>query len=101
MNPVAMTIINPRKEYSPRQEWNQRPHVLKSAMLPTGQNFRVVKTGSICRRQIKVIEEKLGFFCDRLENIVGKGENAGNQHFSFSHNVFKRLLIVSLKAGIL
>ena len=26
---------------------------------------------------------------DRVENIVGKGENAG---FSFSHNVFKRLL---------
>ena len=23
-----------------------------------------------------------------FENIVGKGENAGNQHFSFSHNVF-------------
>ena len=29
---------------------------------------------------------------ERVENIVGKGENAGNQHFSpFSHNVFKRL----------
>ena len=24
-----------------------------------------------------------------VENIVGKGENAGYQHFSFSHNVFK------------
>ena len=23
-----------------------------------------------------------------FENIVGKGENAGNQHFSFSHDVF-------------
>ena len=23
-----------------------------------------------------------------FEKIVGKGENAGNQHFSFSHNVF-------------
>ena len=27
-----------------------------------------------------------------VENIVGKGENAGYKHFSFSHNVFKRLL---------
>ena len=25
-----------------------------------------------------------------FENIVGKGENAGNQHFSFSYNVFYR-----------
>ena len=25
-----------------------------------------------------------------LENIVGKGENAGNQHFLFSRNVFYR-----------
>ena len=29
---------------------------------------------------------------DWVENIVGKGENAGYQHFSFSHNVFKKLL---------
>ena len=34
-NPVAMTIINPRKEYWPSQGSNQRPHVLKSATLPT------------------------------------------------------------------
>ena len=25
---------------------------------------------------------------ERAENIVVKGENAGDQHFSFSHNVF-------------
>ena len=29
---------------------------------------------------------------DRVENIVGKGEIAGTSNFSFSHNVFKRLL---------
>ena len=34
MNPVAMTIINPRKEYWPSQGSDQRP-VLKSAVLPT------------------------------------------------------------------
>ena len=27
--------------------------------------------------------------CDRLENIVGKGENAGYHIFSFSLNVFR------------
>ena len=35
MNPVAMTIINPQKEYLPSWGLNQRPPVLKSATLPT------------------------------------------------------------------
>ena len=35
---------------------------------------------------------KLNFLSAKVENIVGKGENAGYQHFSFSNNVFKRLL---------
>ena len=34
MNPVAMTIINPRKDYWPSRLSHQRP-VLKSATLPT------------------------------------------------------------------
>ena len=29
---------------------------------------------------------------DKVENIVGKGEIACTSNFSFSHNVFKRLL---------
>ena len=29
---------------------------------------------------------------DRVENIVGKGEIACTSNFSFSHNVFKKLL---------
>ena len=29
---------------------------------------------------------------DRVKNIVGKGEIACTSDFSFSHNVFKRLL---------
>ena len=35
MNPVAMTIINPRKEYWPSRGSIQRPPVLKSATLST------------------------------------------------------------------
>ena len=35
MNPVAMTIINPRKEYWLSRGLNQRPPVLKSATLLT------------------------------------------------------------------
>ena len=34
-NPVAMTIINPLKEYWPCRGSNQRPPVLKTATLPT------------------------------------------------------------------
>ena len=30
------------------------------------------------------------FFFDKLENIDGKGENAGSQHFLLSYNVFKK-----------
>ena len=35
------------------------------------------------------ISQKLIFVLGWVENIVGNGENAGYQHFSFSHNVFK------------
>ena len=35
MNPVEMTIINPRKEYWPSRGLNQQPSVLKSCMLLT------------------------------------------------------------------
>ena len=35
INPAAMNIFNTRKEYWPSQGSNQRPPVLKSAMLPT------------------------------------------------------------------
>ena len=34
-NPVPMTIISHRKEYSPSQGLNQRPPVLPSCTLPT------------------------------------------------------------------
>ena len=34
-NPVAMTTINPRKEYCPSRGSNQRLHVLKSCTQPT------------------------------------------------------------------
>ena len=35
MNPLAMTIINPGKEYWPSRGSNQRPPVLNSTTLPT------------------------------------------------------------------
>ena len=39
---------------------------------------------------------------DRVENNVGKGENAGYQHFFlFPHYVFKRFLTRHKKSGLL
>ena len=38
------------------------------------------------------VTEKLHFVLGRVENIEEKRENGGYQHFSFSHNFFKRLL---------
>ena len=41
--------------------------------------------------KLKVIQmTKLSF--DKVENIVGEGENAGYQHFLLAHHVFKNLI---------
>ena len=38
---------------------------------------------------------------DRVENTVGKGEIACTSNFSFSHNVFKRLLFLDVSKGVI
>ena len=38
------------------------------------------------------VTENSKFVLGRVENIVGKGENAAYQHFLLFHNVFKSLL---------
>ena len=35
------------------------------------------------------VREKLNFFSGKVENIVGKGENAGNQHFLLFQQCFQ------------
>ena len=41
------------------------------------------------------------FICDRVENIVGKGENAGYQHFLLFPQCFQKALYPgSWKVGI-
>ena len=37
--------------------------------------------------------QKLKFVLGKIEHIVGKGEDAGYQHFLIFYNVFKSLLI--------
>ena len=46
------------------------------------QNFRLVQIGSICRRQFHNGSKGI-FLLEMVENIVGKGENAGYQTFFF------------------
>ena len=41
------------------------------------------------------------FVFDRVENILGKGEIACTSNFSFSHNVFKRLLFPDASKGVI
>ena len=48
-----------------------------------------------------IVTEKLIFFLGRVENILRKGENAGNQHFHLFPQCFqKATLSRSLKVGI-
>ena len=49
-----------------------------------------------------ITAKKIELFYDRIENIVGKGENAGyqNQHFLLSHDIFKTCFLGSLKLGL-
>ena len=61
--------------------------------------FRLVQTEAFADNKVNETE-KLKFVLGRVENIVGKGENAGYQHFllflqSFQKASFSR----SLKVG--
>ena len=50
--------------------------------------------------KIKLVEIMI-FVPNRVENIVGKGENAGNEHFLLSKQCFQKVsLSGSLKVGI-
>ena len=47
------------------------------------------------------LAEKLKFVLERVENIVGKGENAGYQHFLLFPQCFQKASTIgSLKSGL-
>ena len=46
------------------------------------------------------VTENLKFVVLRVDNILGKGENAGFQHFLLFHIVFKRLLFQRHSKGL-
>ena len=59
---------------------NSHPALLNPT--PATRKRSVLKLDLLCRLQMPTLKKK--FF----ENIVRKGENAGNYHLSFSQNVF-------------
>ena len=49
-------------------------------------NFKLVQIESICRMKLG---KMMIFVFDRIENIVGKGENAGDQQFLLFPQCFR------------
>ena len=99
INPVAMTITNPWREYWPSLGSNQRPPVLKSAVLPTelwglATNFLTSWTNfkASADDRFKIDEIMISAF-KRVRNIV---EKEGND--PFSHNVFKDFFLRVIKS---
>ena len=56
-----------------------QPKILSSGngLINEQQNFRQNQVESICRKQINIFSNMTNPFFDRLEKVVGKGENAG------------------------
>ena len=64
------------------------------------QNPKVVQLKAFADDKIKVTQ-KLKFVSKRVENIVGKGENAGDYYFLLSPQCFPKLSFSEvLKVGI-
>ena len=93
MNPVIMTIINPQIKYTPSQGSDQQPPVLKSCTLPTELWYSAdMPFNSFTHNPVYYDPEKKAF-----ENNVGKGENAGNQHFLLFSHFFSTYPITNFK----
>ena len=68
--------------------------------LPNNKILDVSKLKTFADNNLNV-NRKLKFAFGRVENIVGKGENAGYQHFLLFPQCFqKAFLLGSLKVGI-
>ena len=68
--------------------------------LPKNKILDVTKLKAFAVDKLNVFEMMISLF-DRVENTVGKGENAGYQHFLLFPQCFpKPSLLGSLKVGI-
>ena len=66
---------------------------LSVTTLPNDKILDQFQFERLCRRQNKCRYE-INFVMGRVEKIVGKGENAGCQHFSPFPTMFSKVLIV-------
>ena len=66
-------------------------HFLLFLSFPHNKIFDLTKLKAFADNKLNVTK-KIIFVCDKVEIIVGKGDIACTSNFSFSHNVFRRLL---------
>ena len=89
MNPVAKTITSPRKEYYPCRRFKQASSCSQVFYGTNGATADSVRRNIMMRyseqRPKKTLSQLIHSFYHPVnrafENLVGKGENAGNQHF--------------------
>ena len=68
--------------------------------LPNNKILDVTKLKAFADDKINIAQVKISIF-DKVENIVGKGENAGYQHFLLFPQCFQKASFLgSLKVGI-
>ena len=106
MNPVAMTIINPRKVYWLSRGSNQPPPILKSATLPTelwgyahlnhcdAPNFGLSQIERVRRHQFQTQLKLRKFYTyDKKKKVEGKGEIARSEQFLFFSQSFSEIFM--------
>ena len=75
-------------------------HLVKSSLFTKQQFFRLDQIQSICRRQHRW-KLKAEILFGMVDNIAGKGENAGYQHFPLFPQCFQKASFPRwLKVGI-
>ena len=68
---------------------------------PSDKILALTKLKAFADNKIIIVIQKLKFVLGRVENIVGKGENAGYQHFLLFPQCFLKLSFPEvLKVGI-
>ena len=94
----ALTNRPPRWSIMLSTQPQTNPRSLNS--LPNDKTLDVTKLKAFADDKINVTQMMIPVF-DRVENIVGKGENAGNQHFLLFPQCFQKASFLgSLKVGI-
>ena len=63
--------------------------------LPNDKILYVIKFKAFADDKINLAQMMISVF-DRVENIVGKGENAGNQHFLLFPHCFQKVSILEV-----